>query len=260
MTRAGQAGIPGERRARKIEGQFVPRLAEMIESAAYRVLSLSAHRCLSRIEVEHLHHGGRENGQLPITYDQFKEYGVHRHAIGPALRELEALGFVEITERGVAGNADQCAPNKFRLTYLPAGRAKPAHEWRRINSREEAALVAKRARAAEPREKWRVQKQKPVPVSANSQCGKSSPKAPNNTSRMRNSPVPETGTTSISLRGRRGRKLRWSTPQLVEVFPGATSIAHLKSLYRRQADSAGRVDDVWLAPPSPLRRIVGVGI
>src|SRR5215207_1251987 len=102
MTRAGQAGIPGERRARKIDGQFVPRIIAMMESPAYRVLSLSAHRTLSRIEIELGHHGGHENGSLPVTYDQFVEYGIHRHAIGPALRELVALGFIEITEPGVA--------------------------------------------------------------------------------------------------------------------------------------------------------------
>jgi len=160
MYRGGQAGIPGERRARKIEGQFVPRLVEMIESPAYRVLSLSARRCLDRIEIEHMHHGGRENGQLPITYDHFVEYGVHRHAIGPALRELQALGFIEITERGVAGNAADRAPNKFRLTYVYSGRARPTHEWRRPKSVEDAELIAKIARsgASEIPRQWRVQK------------------------------------------------------------------------------------------------------
>src|SRR5215217_2277281 len=118
MYRAGQAGIPGQRRARKLEGQWVPHFLEMIESAAYRVLSGAAHRCLARIESEHMHHGGNENGRLPVTYNQFEEYGIDRHAIGPALRELEQLGFTEITERGVAGNAADRSPNRFRLTYV----------------------------------------------------------------------------------------------------------------------------------------------
>src|SRR5262245_10931340 len=117
MTRSGQFGIPGERRARKIEGQFIPRLVEMMEAPSYRVLSLAAHLCLSRIEVELAHHAGYDNGRLIVTYDQFVEYGLHRHAIAPALRELQALGFIEITERGVAGNAQHRAPNRFRLTY-----------------------------------------------------------------------------------------------------------------------------------------------
>jgi hypothetical protein len=171
MTRAGQADIPGRRKARKIEGQYVPHRRAMVESPAYRVLSLSARRCLDRIEIEHMQHGGNENGRLPVTHDHFREYGIDGHAIAPALRELEALGFIEITEHGVAGNADRRAPNKFRLTYIHAD-WKPTDEWRRIKTIEEARAIAKTARL--PREqprKWRVQKQKPVGVSPRTSGG-----------------------------------------------------------------------------------------
>src|SRR5215211_4726921 len=121
------------RRERKtrIGGQFSPRLIEMLESPAYRGLSLSARRVLDRIEIELAHHGGTDNGRLPVTYDDFERFGMHRHAIGPAIRECAALGFVEITEHGVAGNAEHRAPNQFRLTYRPAGRRNPTNEWRR---------------------------------------------------------------------------------------------------------------------------------
>src|SRR5215471_4459427 len=93
-------------RKNRIAGQFAARTIEMMESPAFRVLSLSAHRLLARIEIEHAHHGGNDNGSLPVTYEDFVEYGVERHAIAPALRECEALGFIEITERGRAGNAE----------------------------------------------------------------------------------------------------------------------------------------------------------
>ena len=33
-------------------------------------------------------------------------------------------------------------PNRFRITYLPAGRKAPTHEWRRIDTMEEAERVA----------------------------------------------------------------------------------------------------------------------
>jgi hypothetical protein len=59
------------RRKNAIFGQFAARLIEMMESPAYRVLSLSAHRVLSRIEVEYAHHGGQDNGKLPVTFDDF---------------------------------------------------------------------------------------------------------------------------------------------------------------------------------------------
>src|SRR4051812_25274310 len=85
--------------AMKIVGQFIPRPVEMLSSAAYRVLSLAAHRVLARIEIEHAAHGGFENGSLPVTFQNFEDYGIDRHAIRPAIDECVALGFLRLTER-----------------------------------------------------------------------------------------------------------------------------------------------------------------
>jgi hypothetical protein len=136
------------RRKNKISGQFSARTIEMMESPAFQVLSRSAHRALARIEIEHAHHGGNDNGELPVTHDQFIEYGIHHNAVSPAIREVEALGFVEITERGRAGNAEWRRPNKFRLTYRQVGRAATTDEWRNIKTMEEAEVVAQTARKA----------------------------------------------------------------------------------------------------------------
>lgn len=134
-------------RRNRISGQFSARLVELLESPAYRVLTLSAHRVLSRIEVEHAHHGGRDNGALPITYDHFVEFGVDRHSIGPAIRELVALGLVSV-ESGCAGNAGYRAPSKYGLTYRPREGATGdgSHEWRRITTIEDARRIADAAR------------------------------------------------------------------------------------------------------------------
>ena len=88
------------KRRNKIDGQFNARTLKMMESPAYRALSLSARRVMDRICIELMHHGGNDNGKLPVTYEHFVEYGIARHAIAPAIRELEALGFVEVTQRG----------------------------------------------------------------------------------------------------------------------------------------------------------------
>ena len=93
-------------RRTKIHGQFAPRTIEMLESPAFRVLSLSARRILDRVEIELAHHGGQDNGKLPVTFDDFARYGINRQQIAPAIRECEALGFLQITERGRAGNAE----------------------------------------------------------------------------------------------------------------------------------------------------------
>ncbi|MGC1298949.1 MAG: hypothetical protein WA869_28325 [Alloacidobacterium sp.] len=136
------------RKSSGISGQFAAHLVAMLESPAWRVLSLSARKVLDRVEIELAHHGGRDNGQLPVTYDDFVNYGVHRHSIRPAINELVALGFLEITRAGRAGNVEFRLPNQFRLTYRPS-KGVPgdgSHEWKAIKSDEEAERLAKAAR------------------------------------------------------------------------------------------------------------------
>ena len=132
----------------KIVGQFAPRTIAMLRSPAYRALSLSAHRILARIEVEHADHGGRDNGKLPITFADFEKYGIWRHAIGPGIREVCALGLVELTRPGRSGGGEYRKPNLFRLTYLPAYGKAPTNEWRLIKTIEEAEKIARKARRA----------------------------------------------------------------------------------------------------------------
>jgi len=131
------------RRTKTGSPQFVSHLLEMLESPAWRVLSLSAIRVLTRIEIELRHHGGNDNGKLIVTYDDFVEYGVDCHSIRPAIRELEALGFIEITVRGRAGNSEFRTPNRFRLTSDHLG---GTHEWRQIKTIEEALAIQSAAR------------------------------------------------------------------------------------------------------------------
>jgi hypothetical protein len=124
----------------------------MLESPAYRTLSLSAHRLLARIEIEMARHGGFDNGKLPVTYTDFIAFGIDRDAVAPAIRECEALGFLEVTERGRGGNAEFRQPNKFRLTFRHTDAAKsdrcydPTNDWRRIATIEEATNIARQAR------------------------------------------------------------------------------------------------------------------
>jgi hypothetical protein len=191
-----------------IAGQFAARPIAMLESAAYRTLSRAAHQVLSRIEIEHAHHGGVENGELPVTYDHFVEYGLHRHAIAPAIRELAALGFIEVTRRGCALNGDLQQVSLYRLTFRHAKRAAGdgTYEWRRITTIGQAEALAKAARhEVDPRVRdlaiARVQKQnasdgfRQLPVtetiteSEDYQCRKPSLQR-----------VSETVTTSISRR------------------------------------------------------------
>jgi hypothetical protein len=139
------------KRRNRISGQWSPRLIEMLESPAYRVLSRSAHMAMSRVEIELAHHGGNDNGRLPVTTEDFIAYGIHPESVAPAIREAEALGFVRITERGRGGNAEYHKPNLFYLTFAhnrESRAAPPTHDWRKIKTLEEAKQIARAARMA----------------------------------------------------------------------------------------------------------------
>ena len=178
------------KRRNAISEQFVPHMISMLESPAFRVLSRAAHMVLARIEIEHMLHGGVENGHLPVTYDDFVKYGIHRHAIAPAIRELEALGFIEITQRGRAGNREFHSPSKYRLTYRNAKgeTGDGTHEWRWVESLEQAHQIAKRARDASDQTNASIVRKSQtasngkskIPVTKNAplQCRKPSPRLP----------------------------------------------------------------------------------
>ncbi len=112
-------------------GQFLGRTREMLKSPAFRGLSLTALRILARLEIEHMDHGGRDNGKLAVTYVDFMEYGVRgRRHIKPAIDELVDAGFIEITRKGRAGNREFRQPSLYRLTYVHTNTAGPTDEWR----------------------------------------------------------------------------------------------------------------------------------
>jgi hypothetical protein len=138
------------KRRNRISGQWSGRLIEKFESPAYRVLSRTAHMVISRIEIELGHHGGNDNGKLPVTTDDFVEYGMHRTSVAPGIREAEALGFIKVTERGRGGNREYRTPSLFFLTFAHGRDSKAiprSHDWRRIQTLQEAERTSRDARA-----------------------------------------------------------------------------------------------------------------
>lgn len=199
------------RRRNRINEQFSARLIEMLESPAYRVLSRSAHLVIARIEIELAHHGGNDNGRLPVTTDDFVAYGMHHRAsVAPAIREAEALGFIRITERGRGGSAEHRSPNYFFLTFAHARNSHaqpPTHDWRRIGTLDDAERIASAARAEKnPRavalgkRNWgkrrRRIRQKSHANKNRNRFAKPVPKpVPETGTENHKTPVPETGTT-----------------------------------------------------------------
>lgn len=113
-----------------IVGPFIPHRLDILESAAWGSLSLAARRVLDRFEIEHLHHGGAENGQLLCTYSDLERFGVRRKSVSGAISELVKAGFVEVTHHGRGGNMVYRNPSRYRLTYLATRNAAATDEWK----------------------------------------------------------------------------------------------------------------------------------
>ena len=144
-------------RGKGLETPFVAHSLALLESPAWLSLSITARRVVDALEREHLHHGGRNNGQLVMTYAQLVRQGASRSKIKAALDELEDAGLVKVRMTGGIGLGER-RPSRYELTYLPvAGRA-PSHDWRGMTQsqldaarrdRKDAAL-RRRARRAHP--------------------------------------------------------------------------------------------------------------
>ena len=117
----------------------------MLESPAWRVLSLSARRLIERIEIELGHHGGNDNDALPVTYADFLAYGLaDRSSVAAARREAVALGFLRF-KPGRGGNREFRRPDLFGLTFSVLD---PTHDWRKIETFDDARAIAGLARKA----------------------------------------------------------------------------------------------------------------
>ena len=108
---------------------FIKRRRSLNESAAMAALTLAAHRVLVRLEIELMQHGGKNNGKLIVTYNDFVAFGMHRSTVAPAIRLLATLGLIEITLRGWR-LAAHGRPARYRLTYLEAFGKPPTDEWK----------------------------------------------------------------------------------------------------------------------------------
>ncbi|MGA2636603.1 hypothetical protein [Methylocella sp.] len=125
---------------------------QMMDSAAYRALSLAGRKVIDRIVLEHMEQGGKENGRLKVTARDFKQAGVHWREVPGAVAEVEALGWAKRTifGRRVCGE-DRGASAQFRLTWLPVHESDnaipPTNDWKRWGDDLPAAKLAAKVAA-----------------------------------------------------------------------------------------------------------------
>ena len=120
---------------------------ELLESGAHRSLSVHGIRALNRIQIEHMAHGGLENGRLKVTWQDFVKYGLSRRYVALAIAEITTLGLVAIERRGRRFHGeDHGDPAQYRLTYLPVSEPANMHpatnEWKRFGTSTDAARAA----------------------------------------------------------------------------------------------------------------------
>ena len=99
-------------------------------------------------------HAGRDNGFLVVSHANLIEIGVADGTQAEAIRELVALGFAEVTERGRLSYGSVNRASRFRLTFLPTAEAdgvtiRPAtNNWKAIATDAEADALRRASRKA----------------------------------------------------------------------------------------------------------------
>ena len=102
-------------------------------------------------EIELHRRGGKpeENGHLPCTYGDFAAYGISRNEIAPAILASSSRSDYRVPRAGSAGNAEHRQAALYLLTYYWSGSdVRLIDGWKRIQTDEEAEVVAKTARTS----------------------------------------------------------------------------------------------------------------
>jgi hypothetical protein len=132
---------------KKATEPFVMLHRTVINSPAWRALSESARKVIYRVCEEWMAHGGTIFTDIPVTKENFIEYGLDPHAIAPAQREACALGLLKLSTRGRGGNAEFRAPHKWELPFLKQRGRYLGIDWQLFKSVKEAKATANKARA-----------------------------------------------------------------------------------------------------------------
>ena len=130
-------------------------MGELLNSVAWRSMSVNCHKLIDRLLLEHCNNAGQENGSLICTYNHFQEYGLTRNMIRFAIEEAGFLGLVKHQrgERVFAKNQ----PNSYRLTFYGTKHAKDTtNEWKLVTTERVKAYRKKKKEAKEKRKQFKI--------------------------------------------------------------------------------------------------------
>ena len=104
---------------------------DVLESPAWRLMGINARRLLDFLTIEHLNHGGCENGRLIATYDQLVEFGLTRSCIKRAIVQLQFLGLIRHQQGGRWNKQNYVSI--FTITFYRDFQGRAAtNDWKRI--------------------------------------------------------------------------------------------------------------------------------
>ena len=135
-------------------GYSIPLPRDLLGSPAWMVMSHQCRKLVDALMMEWTHHGGEENGNLKVPYDQLEARGMRRQTALDAIVEAKALGIIHPV-RGQRSYGSRRLPSVYRLTWLgtPRNGLTATNEWRAIKTKEEAEVRVRNALAELERER-----------------------------------------------------------------------------------------------------------
>jgi hypothetical protein len=119
---------------------FIKLPLELLTSRAWQALGINARRFIDFLMIEHMRHGGRENGLLLAPRRQLEEFGIGQHFVSGAIEEAESLGFVDC-KRGVGRR-----PSSYALSWLSlADDTPPSNRFLQCDAAAEAISTTRKA-------------------------------------------------------------------------------------------------------------------
>ena len=103
--------------SKSIGDTFVPLTRTLLENPKYRALGINARRLIDFLALEHLQHGGAQNGYLLAPRRQLEHAGIGARHVSRAIAEVEKAGLVTV-KRGTGKRL-----STYALTWLPMGTA-----------------------------------------------------------------------------------------------------------------------------------------
>jgi hypothetical protein len=113
------------KRKNVIGQQFVPLPRDLLRSDAWRSLGINERRLVDFLLLEHMRHGGQQNGNLKAPRQQLHAFGIGPRFVSAVIATTEERGLIQCKRGGMR------VATTYALTWLPMADGTPASNgWR----------------------------------------------------------------------------------------------------------------------------------